>query len=336
MAGMARPTLALGLTMPTGPQNTTLATVAVTRCCDYGQDTVAQAIEKQFLLLGGIDRFVSRGDSVLLKPNFIAPKPRALAVQTDPSILLEVARIVKDCGAEPFVADSPAWSDAKACVNALGFDEQLRKLGVPVRQLDRPKRCEIDGARIGISCVALEADKIINIPKFKTHQQLVATFAVKNMFGTVCGKEKAFWHFARGKSQHRFCKMLLGIYRLLNPVLTIIDGVMAMEGAGPINGQPRNVGFIIGSTDPIACETVCCDLIGITPSELPMIQTAKEMGFDSCDLSGISIIGDDYTQYKLNDFVPATQTPLSFSFGHICKSVAKQLLLLAKSAFKRS
>lgn len=68
-----------------------------------------------------------------------------------------------------------------------------------------------------------EADRIVNLPKFKTHQQLTATFAVKNMFGCVCGKEKAFWHFAKGHSLEEFSRLLIGIYQLLSPCLTIAD-----------------------------------------------------------------------------------------------------------------
>ena len=86
------------------------------------------------------------------------------------------------------------------------------------------------------------ADVIINLPKFKSHQQLKATFAVKNMFGCVSGKRKALWHFRKGGSVDDFCELLIDIYRFLNPVLTIIDAVTAMDGPGPINGKARALG----------------------------------------------------------------------------------------------
>jgi len=183
--------------------NPTGAVVAVTRVGDYRDEDVLEAVRRQFELLGGLDRFIARGDRVLLKPNFIVPRRRELAAQTDPAVILAVARLVKDFGARPFVGDSPAWGNFESCLQALELAEPLRRLGVPFGPLDRPRRLRIDGSLVSISRVALDADRIINLPKFKAHQQLGATFAVKNMFGAVCGKQKAFWHFARGKSHEQ-------------------------------------------------------------------------------------------------------------------------------------
>jgi uncharacterized protein (DUF362 family) len=168
-------------------------TVTLTRCSDYSQAKIAQAIAAQFELLGGLKKFVTRGDTVLLKPNFIAPRSRRCATQTDPAVLLETARLLKDFGARPFIGDSPAWSNVFACIKALEMEEALKKLSVPVKQLNKPKKCRIGtkNIKVGISSIVLDADVIINMPKFKTHQQLVTTFAVKNMFGCVSGKRKA-------------------------------------------------------------------------------------------------------------------------------------------------
>jgi len=311
--------------------NNPSATVALTRCGDYSNSNIEKAIQRQFQLLGGLESFISRGDSVLLKPNFIAPKPTQSAVQTDPAVILATARMVLDSGARPFVGDSPAWDNVFSCVKALRLDGPLKKLGVAVRQLNKPRRCRIAGSSIGISTVALQADKIINLPKLKTHQQLGATFAVKNIFGCVSGKEKAFWHFARGR-QEDFCRMLIEIYKLLGPAVTIIDGVMAMQGTGPISGDTRKLGFLIGGKDPIACEMVCCELVNFEPEDLPVIRTAKQMDFGCRDISQISVAGDNIADCKCYDFQPARQVPLRFSLLRICKSAAKQIFLLAKSA----
>ena len=81
--------------------------VALTRCRDYSQPEIAKAIAAQLELLGGLEKFVSRGDTVLLKPNFIAPRSRRHAAQTDPAVLLEFAKLLKDFGARPFIGDSP-------------------------------------------------------------------------------------------------------------------------------------------------------------------------------------------------------------------------------------
>jgi uncharacterized protein (DUF362 family) len=306
--------------------------VTLTRCNDYSRPKIAEAIERHFMLSGGLDKFVRPGDIVLLKPNFIAPKSRHHATQTDTAIIIETARLLKDFGTRPFVADSPAWSNTHTCVKALKLDEPLRKLSVPVKQLDTPKKCRIgnDKTSIGISSVALEADVIINLPKFKSHQQLVATFAVKNMFGCVSGKQKAFWHFRKGKKANNFCQMLIEIYKFLNPVLTIIDAVIAMDGPGPINGRARPLGWIIGGTDPIACETICAGLVGIEPGDLPIIRTARQMKFGCSNPSEIQITGDNFPEQVCTDFQMPRMIPIRFSLPHVCKSICKQGFLLVK------
>lgn len=312
-------------------------TVILSQCNDYSQPKIAEALQKQFELLGELERFVSPGDTVLLKPNFIAPRSRRHATQTDPAVIIETARLLKDFGAKPFVGDSPAWSNVFACVKALRLEEPLKKLSVPVKQLDKPKWCRIGAKniRVGISSVALDADVIINLPKFKSHQQLVATFAVKNMFGCVSGKRKALWHFAKGGNTDDFCELLIDIYKFLNPAFTIIDGIVAMDGPGPIRGRARELGWLIGGTDPIACETICAKLIGLEPEDVPIIKTAKQTGFGCSDPNKIEIIGDDFPKSICTDFKLLELIPIRFSLFHVCKSICKQILLLAKAAIKK-
>jgi uncharacterized protein (DUF362 family) len=308
----------------------------LTHCRDYTQGKIAAALQRHFELLGGLDKFIKRGDSVLIKPNLIAPRSHRYATQTHPSVILETARLVKDFGAKPFVGDSPAWSNAVTCIKALRVDGDLKKLGVEVRQLDSPRKCKIgDGMEVGISEAALEADAIINLPKFKSHQQLVATFAVKNMFGCVSGKKKAWWHFAKGGCEGEFCKMLIEIYRYLHPVFTIIDGVIAMDGAGPIRGRSRGLGYIIGGVEPFACEAVCSQLINLNPDELPIVRTAKKLGIDCPDFEKIKILGDAFPENVCTDFQMPQMIPIRFSLTHVAKSVCKQVVLLAKSAMGR-
>ncbi len=311
--------------------------VTLIRCTDYSEAKIAEAIKRQFEVLGGLEKFVRPGDTVLLKPNFIAPRRRRFATQTDPAIILETARLLKDFGAKPFVGDSPAWGNVFGCVKALKLEEPLRKLSVAIKQLDKPKWCRIGthNTKVGISSAALDADVIINLPKFKTHQQLVATFAIKNMFGCVAGKRKALWHFAKGKNDSDFCELLIEIFKFLKPAITIIDGVIAMDGRGPIRGRARALGWLIGGTEPIACETICAKLVNINPQELPIIKTARQMGLDCSAPDQIKIAGDNFPENICTDFELGEPIPLRFSLLHVCKSICKQVILLAKSAIKR-
>ncbi len=312
-------------------------TVVLNRCADYSEAEIAKAIATQFELLGGLGTFVRAGDSVLLKPNLIAPRSRRYATQTHPAVIIAVARLLKDFGARPFVGDSPAWGNVFTCVKALKLEEPLRKLSVPVKQLDNPKWCRIGrrNTKVGISSVALDADVIINMPKFKTHQQLVATFAVKNMFGCVSGKRKALWHFSKGRKESDFCEFLLDIFEYLKSAVTIIDGIIAMDERGPIRGRTRPLGWIIGGTEPLALETICCKLVNIKPEGLPIIKAARQMGLACPGDDNIKILGDDYSERICTDFELSKPVPLRFSLLHVCKSIGKQIILLAKSAIKR-
>lgn len=308
-------------------------TVALLRCPDYTPELVRRQVAEAFALLGGPQAFVRPGQRILIKPNLIVPVGPDVPAQTHPEVICAVAEWVKAAGATPLVGDSPAWSNTAACLAALGIDQRLQTLGAEIVQLDRPVRTKIEGSSIGLSRVALAADAIINLPKLKAHQQLGATIAVKNMYGCVAGKEKAFWHFAKGGSYDAFCRMLIGVYRQLAPVVTLIDGIVAMEGQGPINGTPRPLGFIAAGTDPIACERLCCRLIGVDPATLPILQTAAKMNFGCQDDAAIDVVGDAAEPLICTDFKPALQTPLRFTFGRICKSVIKQALLLYPALF---
>ncbi len=306
----------------------TQAKVSLVKCADYDNQAVRSAILRHFDILGGIGAFIARGDKILIKPNLIAPKPAECATQTNPVVIIELAKILLDFGAKPFIADSPAWANAAACAEVLGITEPLKKLGVPVKQLDRPvgRVLEHSGAKIGISSVVFEGDKIINLPKLKTHQQLVMTIAVKNIFGCVSGKAKAVWHYRMGATFDDFCTMLIDIYKMLAPVLTILDAVIAMEGPGPINGYPKKLGWLIASADPMAVEVVCCDLIGISPEQLPLVKTAQKIGFGCTDRQNIEIVGDlPSTAVTL---AAAQLTPLRFTPVRIAKSILRQILIL--------
>ncbi len=303
------------------------------RCEGYEPARVGDAVRRQWELLGGVGAFIKPGDTVLLKPNFIAPRShRHSAAQTHPAVILETAKLLKDYGARPFVADSPAWTTAAVCARVLGLIEPLRRLGVPIRQLNAPRMCQLApaGPKVGISAAALDADVIVNLPKFKTHQQLVATFAVKNMFGCVSGKRKALWHFRKGNTAREFAGLLVGVCQYLKPAVTIIDGIVAMHGQGPIRGPSKPLGWLIGGIDPIACEVVCSRLIGLEPDRLPILQAARQIGYGCSDPQRIEVVGDALPSTPCPDFKMANLTPVKFSFVRVCHSITRQLLLLAQ------
>jgi len=90
------------------------------------------------------------------------------------------------------------------------------------------------------------------------------------------------------------------------------------------------LGWLIGGVEPIACETICCKLVDIDPADVPIIRTARQMSFGCSDFDKIEITGDDFPENVCTDFELPHLIPLRFSLPHVCKSIAKQILLLAK------
>ncbi len=316
------------------PHAETAYRVAITRAPDYDRDRILVAVRRQFELLDPAGALFRRGDRVMLKPNCIVPRPSSCAAQTDPAVIVAVAHIVKDRGGRPFVADSPAWGTIRSCLDALGIADELTRMGVEIHSLNRPKAIRLDGVNgfgVPISCVAIEADAIINLPKFKSHQQLYATFAVKNMFGVMPGKRKPLWHYLKGARAEEFSRMLIEIYRYLSPAMNLIDAVVAMEGPGPINGKPRPVGVLVGGVDPIACERICCEIAGFDPECLPILRTAANIGFGCPDRDHVEVVGDAYDDLLCTNFEPARQVALRFSLPRVVKSIAKQAAYVVRN-----
>ncbi len=303
------------------------STVVLTRCQSYESPALGAAIERQLELLGGLESYIKPGNRVLIKPNFIAPKPTACPAQTHPALIIELARRLKDMGAHPMVGDSPAWGTVGACARALNLTEPLARLGVPLKQLNRPRPCYIGvhKTKVGISSIALDADAIISLPKFKAHQQLTGTFAVKNMFGCVSGKAKPYWHYARGASLEKFSEFLIDIYRFIPPTFSLIDGITAMEGAGPIAGSSRALGWLISGTDAIACEIVCAQLIDQHPDLFPIMRSARSLNYGCSQPRHITIKGDSPANGTCPDFQLPELIPLRFSLARVIKSIIKGL-----------
>lgn len=309
--------------------------VALTPCCTYDLDPVEQAMTRLIDRLGGLEQLVQPGDRVLLKPNFIAPRPADRAVQTHRNVIVSMAKLLKDYGARPFVGDSPAWGTAEACARAQGLDEPLKHLGVELVQLDKPRFVPIGRRRklVGISAHALEADAIINLPKLKAHQQMTGTFAVKNMFGCVSGKRKPYWHFAKGASPEKFAEFLIQIFDAIPPVLNLVDGIVAMDQGGPINGRPRPLHWLIGGRDAIAVERACAKLIGLPVEDLPIVQTALRMQYGCRSDEQMDLVDVPWSEIDcLTDFEIPELAPVRFSLGRVIKSIVKGRLVALKAA----
>jgi uncharacterized protein (DUF362 family)/Pyruvate/2-oxoacid:ferredoxin oxidoreductase delta subunit len=261
--------------------------VAIVVCRGYSNEDVYNAVKKAVTLAGGIERFVKKGARVLVKPNLLSAKPAQAAVTTHPTVVRAVIKLVKEAGGVPFVGDSPGFESAHKVAKRCGVLDIIGETQAGFMELATPVVVEGRKAlqpaaplfrRFEISKEALEADVIINLPKLKTHAQMLLTMGVKNIFGCVPGAKKAQWHFSAGKDPLSFASMLIDLFIKLKPALTVMDAVVAMEGNGPSSGAAKKTGFIAASSDAFALDSTVAGILGKTPQDVAVLKKAKERG----------------------------------------------------------
>lgn len=304
--------------------------VSLCHCPDYEIPNVTKAVQDAVDHLGGIRRFISQGDTVLIKPNLIKGCPPEQALTTHPAVVEAVVCQVLNAGGKPFIGDSPAFGELSSVAVTTGIADVCKRLGISLVTFNKPvwvplKDLWIKG--ISIDRSALEADKIINIPKLKTHCQVGMSGAVKNMFGCVVGKRKPLLHFRAGDHNHHFGVMLLAVYNLLNPVLNITDGIIGMEGNGPASGTPRFLGLMAASTDGPAIDRILSEIIGVPASDIEISEALREHYNTVIDVNKIEVLGIPLTSFAGNIFVPPDREEIRFNIPRIALSVLKHLRL---------
>ena len=281
--------------------------VSVVRCQGYHQAAVENAVLEAVRLLGGWDKFVRRGDKVLVKPNLLAGEPPEKGVTTHPSLIKAVVLQIKEAGGIPMIGDSPMLSSSLVRVaEKAGIKEVADYCGARLVEFD--DSIEIDNPNEGtfrrfeIARQVFDFDVIINLPKLKTHSQMLLTLAVKNLFGCIVGRRKAQWHFRAGSDRLFFARMLVELYQTIRPHLTIVDGVIAMEGNGPQSGSLRQLGLIMAGKDCVALDMVITRLLGLDPLLLPTNFAAREMGIAPAEVEEIKTLGEEIKKVEVDNF----------------------------------
>lgn len=243
------------------------------------------AIEPLLEPLGGMREFVKEGENVLLKVNLLSAREPNRAVTTHPEFVRAVAKEVKRAGGKPFIGDSPGGTFSmralKKAYDRSGLKQMAREENIPLNYDTGSRKFEIPrGLRLKQSTVcsfALEADKIIALPKLKAHSFQYLTLACKIMYGAIPGLTKASYH-ARFPKRAAFADMLLDVLALVRPRLFIMDGVIGMQGQGPASGDPVELGCMLASADPVAMDIAVCRVLGIEPVGIPVLKRAKIRG----------------------------------------------------------
>ena len=278
--------------------------VTIEKASGYGRDEIKSAVIRLLEPLGGMDAFVKPGEKVLLKPNMLSAKPPEAAVTTHPEVLRAVVELVLECGGLPLVGDSPGIGRCKAVAEKSGMMEVIRETGAQLAVFE--ETVEVPGTgvfkRFELGRPYMEADRIINLPKLKTHEMMTITCSVKNLFGAVAGPAKIAWHLKAGVDRELFARMLLEIYLLRKPDLNIVDAVTAMEGDGPGNGDPRHAGLLLAGTNPVAVDVIAAEIAGIPKKLLYVERAAERLAMDGSDRSTIRTSGVPLDEAKTSGF----------------------------------
>ncbi len=288
--------------------------VAVVACRSYEETELLSSLRRGLNLLGGIGRFVSPGEKIILKPNLLTGESPAKAVNTHPAVLTAVARLVREAGADVRWGDSPGWGGAKSNGYRAGILQAADREGIGMADFEKPAQVSFAGAllakQLTVARSVLEADGLINLAKMKTHGLTRITGAVKNLFGVVPGLRKGEYHVKMPGIEH-FSAMLVDIARYVKPKLHILDGILAMEGNGPRGGDPRPMNVLLLSPDPIALDSVFCRLIDLPVEYVPTMRPGLESGLGDFRDDFLEIVGDPLETLRAKDFKVVRRPALS-------------------------
>ena len=309
-------------------------------CPDYSQaETCIRALVEQ---MGGMGRFVRPGERIVLKANLLRAAPPESAICTHPAVVEAVAKLVKEAGGTPVICDSPGgalhkeavlrslyektgMAAAAAAAGAeLSMDSSTRTVSLPEGKVLR--QAEI------ITPVA-EADGVIDLCKMKTHVLMSMTGAVKNLFGVIPGLSKVGYH-ATHPDHATFADVLLDLTGYVKPRLSLMDGILAMEGDGPgSSGTPRQAGLLLASANPLALDTAAGAIMNLPRQDNPVLLAAERRGLTPCRMEDVELIGGTVEELRMADYkFPASTKsnlmdflgPLARPAERLCKKALSQ------------
>jgi uncharacterized protein (DUF362 family) len=259
------------------------ASVHIAPVSDYNADLVG-VLSRQYESFR--DRVPLKGKRIVLKPNLVEYH-RDKVINTNPNVVAAVIELCRREGAsEVIVAEGPGhWRNVEYLVAASGLGDVLRHYKVPFVDLnhDEPaKRLNLGRLtkleHLYLAQTVATAEVLISLPKLKTHHWAVATLSLKNLFGTLPGicygwpKNELHW---RGIDNS-----IVDIAVTRTPDLAIVDGIVGMEGDGPLNGTPKPMGVLIMGSDLVAVDATCCRLMQLDPEKVAYLVLAnrKKLG----------------------------------------------------------
>lgn len=273
---------------------------------DYEYENVKNTVFPLFdsvLADNGWDKDFFASKKVAVKPNLLHKTGVEKCVTTHPSYTRAACEYFTSLGASVVVCDSPGGVYNKVLVEGVA------------RETGTLEAAELGGGRFnedyGFEMVSnheyskysfniikplIEADVIVNLARLKTHALCEMTAAVKNMFGSIPGLQKAEQH-ARFPSKDSFASMICDVCLINSPQINLVDCVVCMEGNGPSGGTLRKMGAVAVSANPFALDLLCSHMMGYKTDEVGTIRSAVSRGLCPDSVDKLQVIGDDYKKY---------------------------------------
>ena len=239
--------------------------------------------------LGGINKFISRGDIVVIKPNIGWDRTPEQAGNTNPEVVAAMVRLCFEAGAKKVrVFDRPV-NDPRRCFVQSGIAPAAAALGANVDYADERKFRDMDIGGTALKSWPLyteifEADKVINIPIAKHHGLAKLTMSMKNWMGVMGGQ--------RRQIHQKLDESLVDLSRKIKPTLTILDAVRILTANGPQGGNLADVkklDMVIAGVDQVAIDSYGATLFGMKGSDLGYVRMAHQLGMGQMDLAKIKI-----------------------------------------------
>ncbi|MBN1935102.1 MAG: DUF362 domain-containing protein [Anaerolineae bacterium] len=283
--------------------------VSLIRCASYDEIKVGAALRRAVDLAGGMAQYVQPGQRVLLKVNLLRASTPEAMVTTHPAVVKALVGLVQEAGGTPVIGDSPGGPFVRPWVGAVyrssGMTRVAEETGAELNwdfgetRLSHPKGHLIKSLEVGTYVTS--ADVVISVPKLKTHNFMHFTGATKNLFGVIPGTIKVGYH-SKLLEREAFGEMLIDILTLIKPSLTVMDGIVGMDGSGPSAGDPFEVGALLVSPDGVALDVVAASLAGLDISRIYPLRAAIKRGLTTGNIADVDVVGDALADFHIEGF----------------------------------
>ncbi|MDE3187626.1 MAG: DUF362 domain-containing protein [Acidobacteriota bacterium] len=260
------------------------------------KDSSAQAGEPRALVqqalqnLGGMGRFVSRQDVVVIKPNIAWDRTPEQAANTNPELVAEVVRQCRAAGAKRVIVTDVSCNEPRRCFQRSGIQAAARAEGAEVILPDPERFREVEMGGVALKSWPvfipfLEADKLINLPIAKHHELTGATLGMKNWYGILGGQ--------RNRLHQQIHQSLADLASFMLPTVTIMDCYRILVRNGPTGGNLEDVALkktVVAGTDPVALDAYVAKAYwNLDPERLPYLQMAANRGLGTVEFDTLPV-----------------------------------------------